>query len=260
MEASVVTADSLPVAFEFGGVAVTRNADKMVNLTQMWEAAGKPANQSPAEWKVTASARKFINHIRLAYDSTNNGVIRSDRGKGKSTWAHWQVALAYAKYLSPEFHAYVNVAFREWIDEKADPSLKIERGVEAYRERGYTQEWISTRVEGIVTRKALTATMADHNCRVNGPNDNPFAEGTRAISLAVLGQTPREIKSDKGLAKSARTRDHLDEYELVRLRFAESEAQRLIKQTAADGNRPCVDCCRKAGDAVKVALQALQSA
>src|SRR5208282_3210164 len=140
-----------------------------------------------------------------------------------------------------------------------NPALKIERGVSKYRQLGFGDEWIGERLEGIITRKALTSTMADHNCKNNGPNDNPFAEGTRSICLAVLGKTPKEIRVEKALKKSDRVRDSLDEYALVRIRFAESEAKRLIQEEAADGNGPCVGACRRAGHAVKVAIQSLAS-
>ena len=33
--------------------------------------------------------------------------IRSERGRGGSTWAQWQIALAYVKYLSHDFHRFV---------------------------------------------------------------------------------------------------------------------------------------------------------
>lgn len=244
------------IAFRYGDVDVTRNAAGLVNLTQMHEAAGRPAGKEPAVWKRRDDAASFIKDLASSLNVSQSHVLNSMRGKGGASWAHWQIGLAYAKYLSHEFHRFVNEAFREWTEEKADPGLKLDRAVDAYQQRGLSDEWISERLEGKLQRKALTQTMADHNCRKLG-NDNPFAEGTRSISLQVLGQTPREIRESKGLAKSARTRDFLDKHELTRLRFAESEAERLMKSEGSDGNRECVEACRRAGRAVKVAIDSL---
>ena len=249
------TSEGPDVAFTYGGVAVRLNPDRLVNLTQMWEADGRPANKDPREWR-RKEGRKFIADLGLHLNVAESHIIFAQRGKGKATWAHWQIALAYAKYLSTAFHRFVNEAFREWAEEKADPGLKMQRAVDGYRRGGKPDPWIVERKEGIVTRKAMVSTMADHNCRRAG-DDNPFAEATRAISLAVLGKTPREIKAARGLPASARTRDNLDEYELVRIRFAESESKRLMQSEAADGNRECVDCCRRAARAVKIAIESL---
>ncbi len=37
-------------------------------------------------------------------------VVRG--GPETATWAHWQIGLAYAKYLSPAFHAWCNEVVR----------------------------------------------------------------------------------------------------------------------------------------------------
>lgn len=246
------------VAFTFSGVLVRRNDERMINLTEMWRAAGSPSEKNPNDWRSLPEARKFINHIGLRYNTGKSGIIRAERGRGKSTWAHWQIAVAYAKYLSPDFHAYVNEAFKEWAEEKNDPGLKIERGIEGFRKRGYSSEWIAARLDGITARKALMSTLGDHNCKTVG-KDNPFAEATRAITIAVVGQSPREIKQAKGLAKSASTRDSLDELELAGLRYAEIAARHLIQKERAIGNKECVERCERAGKAVRNTLAQLQA-
>jgi hypothetical protein len=88
--------------------------------------------------------------------------------------------------------------------------------------------------------------MADHNCKVRG-TDNPFAEITRSITLQVLGKTPREIKEDKGLARCARTRDHMEEEQLISIEWAEIQARKLVRAEAADGNDECVNAGTRAG-------------
>jgi hypothetical protein len=243
------------VAFVYQGVRVSIDENRLINLTEMWEAAGRRPNRDPRQWRRKEGV-EFVRDLASSLNVPMGHIFSTRRGRGGATWGHWQVSLAYAAYLSPAFHRFVNEAFREWAEEVSDPGLKVARAIEAYRRRGRDNGWIADRIEGIGQRKALVAAMADHICRKVGA-ENPFAEATRAISLLVLGATPSELKESRGLPRSARTRDHLDRHELARLRFAESEAERLIKLTRAIGNDECVACCRRAGAAVRQAIDSL---
>lgn len=83
-------------------------------LTDMWRANGSPDNKTPSDWKVSKQARDLEDFLMDSQPSGNSGgLISTENGKPPSTWAHWQLAFAYAKYLSPAFHAWVNQAARE---------------------------------------------------------------------------------------------------------------------------------------------------
>ncbi len=43
-------------------------------------------------------------------------IISAGRGRTGSTFAHWQIGLAYAKYLSPEFHMWCNTVVRRHME------------------------------------------------------------------------------------------------------------------------------------------------
>jgi hypothetical protein len=245
------------VAFTYNGVEVIFDDDKLINLTQMWEAQGSPLNRDPTQWKKTKEGEGFIASLATSQNVAITHVFRSMRGRGnKGVWGHRQIAIAYAKYLSHEFHRFVNEAFLEWAEEKADPGLKAQRAAQAYLDRGKDVAWILERIEGICQRKSFVSTLADHNCKKVG-TENPFAEATRSLSLAALGKTPSEIKKSKGLKPTARTRDHLSKHDLARLRWAESESERLVQEEAADGNTECLAIVRRAGNAVKIAIASL---
>ena len=84
---------------------------EMLSLTDMWRAAKATDQQSPAKWQALPSSIEFIDHVGLIVGKSD--IMTSKRGKGGSTFAHWQVALAYAKYLSPAFHMWCNTVVRE---------------------------------------------------------------------------------------------------------------------------------------------------
>lgn len=255
--------DNLPekakptLAFEFQGVEVTRDEAGHISLTDMWKAQGSPANQDPPQWARYAGA-SFVASLAKSLNVGKSHVIKSKRGKGVAgTWAHWQVALAYAKYLSPEFHRYVNEAFVQQRLEEVNPEIKLDRAANALLERGHTVEWIGRRLKGIGTRKQLMGTMADHCCKVRG-KDNPFAEITRAMSLEIFGKTPREIRDEKGLKPSEATRDSFDDTDLLLTELAESQAKKLIQKHAANGNEQCVSLGLKAAKVARQAREAFE--
>lgn len=241
------------VRIDYGGVVVRQNDEGFYSLNDMWKADGSTPNRDPRQW-IRKEGSGFIADLGSNLNVPVGHIIKAGRGKGltSGTWAHWQIAVAYASYLSHPFHRYVNEAFREWLEEKQDPGLKMERSVAAMEKMGRARTWIAERFDGILVRNELTATMADHNCKKLSRVDNPYAEGTRTIYLKLLGKTAREIRAERGLvSKAQKTRDHMEEFELARVKFAESEATHLMKRRAADGNAECVDCCRVAGDCVR---------
>jgi hypothetical protein len=222
----------------------------------MWRAAGSPADKEPSAWS-RGAGDDFIEFIAANLNVPKGRIVKVRRGEeSREIWAHRQVALAYAKHVSNEFHAFVNEGFMEWTDEKRDPALKAGRAIEAYRRLGRDEDWIENRLRGMAQRRALAATMKLHECRTSR-EVNPFAEGTRAITRELFGQEPHQLRASRGLARSASTRDHLDRIELSRLHFAESEAENLIKVRNAVGNEQCIDACREAGQAVRFAIESL---
>lgn len=96
-----------------------------INLTNMWQASGSPPKQSPYDWMQTEQFSQFAEflaeNLKPGFDGFEGksgvkafGLVWTKRGgNDAATWAHWQLAFAYAKYLSPEFHAWVNQAARE---------------------------------------------------------------------------------------------------------------------------------------------------
>ena len=94
---------------------------EFMNLTDMWRAAGSPANQRPDDWKKDGANRLFLEHIATLANAPVEGIWRGDRGRGGATWAHWQVGLAYAKWLSPPFHAWCNTVVRWHMEGRLPP-------------------------------------------------------------------------------------------------------------------------------------------
>jgi hypothetical protein len=129
------------VIFETNGEQVAFDPrDQMWSLTAMHAASGMAAHKAPAEWLRQKQTQEYIGALvaRLnmgvaqsnmgvahiyneAGDSdepkiTADSVVQTRRGGfGGGTWAHWQIAAAYAHYLSADFY----LQWNEWALERA---------------------------------------------------------------------------------------------------------------------------------------------
>ena len=103
-------------AFKYQSSLIRRDEKNpdFINLTDMWKAAGSIPNKKPADWLRSPGAKEFLEYLEefqgMGFSHTLHFVTNGNpkTGDGGSSWAHWQVALAYAKYLSPSFHAWGN--------------------------------------------------------------------------------------------------------------------------------------------------------
>jgi hypothetical protein len=90
---------------------INRRGD-LLNLTEMWVANGRSENQRPAQWLRLPSTRNFLQRLESAVGLSHNSLLVTERGhsegRDNSTWAHWQLALVYAHYLSPDFYIWCN--------------------------------------------------------------------------------------------------------------------------------------------------------
>lgn len=103
--------DNVVTTLEYNGAAIRIDDDKL-NLTDMWRAAGSPENREPYNW-ARKEGTAFIDAVAMNLNLPDSQVLTSTRGKNGGTTAHWQIGLAYAKYLSPEFHMWCNTVVRE---------------------------------------------------------------------------------------------------------------------------------------------------
>lgn len=100
----------------------------MLSLTDMWKAHGSDPARQPSNWLGSADVRRLIEALDLR-EPGNSGVQakRGGRGIGGVTFAHWQIAMAYAKYLSPEFHMWCNTVVREQMGVRGDSAPQAAR-------------------------------------------------------------------------------------------------------------------------------------
>jgi hypothetical protein len=87
-----------------------RDDGALLCLTDMWRAGGADESKRPAAWLRHDATQEFAAYLETV--SPAHSLVQTTEGRTGGTWAHWQLALAYAKYLSPAFHAWCNEVVR----------------------------------------------------------------------------------------------------------------------------------------------------
>lgn len=113
---------------------------------------------------------------------------------------------------------------KDRLNEIADPEKAIERAIQTYRKKGYSEEWISQRIRSIETRKELTAEWE----RVGIKENVEYAILTNEISKAWSGKTIKEYKKFKNLKKEG-LRDNMTNIELILNMLAEASTTEISK-------------------------------
>lgn len=101
------------------GIPINLNPrTQMVNLTNMWKASGGVAAKRVPRWLQRDSVQQFIETVGEKLNVPEMVLLKSTKGRYGGTYAHYQIALAYAKYLSPEFHMWANEVLMERLEEE----------------------------------------------------------------------------------------------------------------------------------------------
>ncbi|BAH75899.1 KilA-N domain-containing protein [Solidesulfovibrio magneticus] len=104
------------------GQTISTNEKGLVSLTDLWKAGGGEDRNRPKEWLSFKGNQEFIQELAKGGNPTLFVQVKPGRNGG--TFAHWQIALAYAKYLSPKLHMAVNDIYMRY--KMADPKLAVE--------------------------------------------------------------------------------------------------------------------------------------
>lgn len=113
----------------------------------------------------------------------------------------------------------------ERLDEIADPQKAIDRAIATYREKGYSEEWITQRMMTIKMRKELTAEWQERGIT----QEKDYAILTNEMTKAWSGLSVQEYKKYKGLKKE-NLRDNMTSIELVLNMLAEVTTTELSQK------------------------------
>lgn len=122
------------------------------------------------------------------------------------------------------FKAWLAMVGRERIEETIDPEQAIDRALETYLKKGYSEEWVHQRILAIRIRNELTEEWK----RRGVDKGKEYAILTDEISRAWSGMTTRQYKMLKGL-KNENLCDNMSDLELVLTMLAEATTTEISK-------------------------------
>jgi DNA-damage-inducible protein D len=119
---------------------------------------------------------------------------------------------------------------KQHIAEIEDPELGFERLKDVYLAKGYSKEWVETRLKSIDIRKQLTDEWQERGVQ----EGHEYAILTAEIAKATFGLTPSEHKDLKGLERQ-NLRDHMTNLELVFTMLGEEVTRSIAVRDDAQG-------------------------
>lgn len=114
--------------FQYGNTRITfwmKDNSMMINATEMSKAFGE--SKRPKYWLLTQQAKEFIIAFSDARNLTSDELVKVTKGgnRAQGTWMHKNIALEFARWLSPAFSIWCNDKVEELLN-KNHVSLSLE--------------------------------------------------------------------------------------------------------------------------------------
>ena len=142
---------------------------------------------------------------------------------------------------------------KERIDEAYDPEIAINRALDIYRKKGYSEEWINQRLKTIDIRKEFTDELKEKG--ISEAKD--FVILTNILTQVWSGHSVKEYKNLKGLKKE-NLRDNMTNMELVLNMLAETSSTEISKSKKEKGFKEAQDSVIEGGNIARVAREQLE--
>lgn len=142
---------------------------------------------------------------------------------------------------------------KERIDEVFDPEIAVNRAIDYYRNKGYSDKWIEARLKGILDRKKLTDIWKE-----NGIKENyEYAVLTNDIYKTWSGMKASEYKTYKNIRKES-LRDNMTDVEVALTDLGEIATRELAKKHKPQGLKANRKIAKAGGEVAKTARDDLE--
>ena len=185
-------------------------------------------------------------------------MLSSDGKRYKTDVANTEQLLRIIQSIpSPKaepFKAWLAMVGKERIEETIDPEQAIDRALDTYLKKGYTEEWIHQRLLAIRIRNELTDEWKKRGVQ----KGKEYAILTDEISRAWSGMTTGQYKRLKGLTKE-NLRDNMTDLELVLTMLAEASTTDISKTAKPQTFEENKQVAKRGGKVAGIARQALEA-
>ena len=185
-------------------------------------------------------------------------MLSSDGKRYKTDVANTEQLLRIIQSIpSPKaepFKAWLAMVGKERIEETIDPEQAIDRALDTYLKKGYSEEWIHQRLLAIRIRNELTDEWKKRGVQ----KGKEYAILTDEISRAWSGMTTGQYKRLKGLTKE-NLRDNMTDLELVLTMLAEASTTDISKTAKPQTFEENKQVAKRGGKVADIARQALEA-
>lgn len=185
-------------------------------------------------------------------------MLSSDGKRYKTDVANTEQLLRIIQSIpSPKaepFKAWLAMVGKERIEETIDPEQAIDRALDTYLKKGYSEEWIHQRLLAIRIRNELTDEWKKRGVQ----KGKEYAILTDEISRAWSGMTTGQYKRLKGLTKE-NLRDNMTDLELVLTMLAEASTTDISKTAKPQTFEENKQVAKRGGKVAGIARQTLEA-
>ena len=118
--------------------------------------------------------------------------------------------------------------------------------IDFYLKKGYTLEWIESRIKAIIDRKRLTKLWNDSGVK----EEKEYAILTNAIYREWSGMNAKEYKAYKGLRKE-NLRDNMNRIEVLLTDLGETTAHDIAEEEHPKGLKENIKVAKRGGSVAK---------
>lgn len=192
----------------------------------------------------------FANTEKLKMKSLDGKMRKTDSANMQSIF---RIIQSIPSPKAEPFKQWLAKVGHERIQEIENPELAAERARQYYKDLGYSDEWIDTRLQAIAARGELT----DEWQKRGVEKGLEYSILTAEISEATFGMKPSEYKKFKSL-KRENLRDHMTRLELIFTMLGEESTKREAIKKDAQGFEENKEAAVKGGSAAGKALDAYE--
>ena len=221
-------------------IAALTNSD---NPRNYWSMLKSRENEHGVELSTVCVQLKLVSKDgkkRLTDCADNEGILR--------------IIQSVPSRKAEPFKIWLAKVGSERIAEIEQPAKAIERAKGYYIAKGYTPEWVETRIAGISTRRMFTDMLKSHGVK----ESYEYAILTNEMYSSWSGFNAGEYREHKGVGKTESLRDHMTPLELASTIFSEATSKELIEKTGAQGFAETKKAIHLAGTFTKEAIEKLE--
>ena len=134
----------------------------------------------------------------------------------------------------------------ERIDEVFNPEIAIDRAIDYYRKKGYSDEWIEVRLKSILNRKKLTDVWKEGG--ITKPME--YTMLTNEIYKGWSGMKVSEYKAYKNIRKES-LRDNMTDIEVALTNIGEIAARDIAREEKPQGLKENIKVAKRGGGVAK---------